>query len=218
MLHKLQNHKKMNIEKLVIPTDSLESMHKELNKRESKIVKSTVGVLLVDFSFSKAKEIIHPALKWFNTFSGKDINLYLPGYVNGSSEDGLKYIFENNEYVFDENAFMDYCKDFFQKTGIEPTYSPTLVLFEHGEKDLSIAEKIVIDLSPELSDAKKFEELFKVIFSNARKNVSLNSFSNALQAQSIIPKLSTIVQQLTEMQILQPITTLVKNVYRFRIQ
>ena len=96
MLHKLQNHKKMNIEKILIPTDSLESMHKELNKRESKIVKSTIGVLLVDFSFSKAKEIIHPALKWFNTFSGKDINLYLPGYVNGSSEDGLKYIFENN--------------------------------------------------------------------------------------------------------------------------
>ena len=113
---------------------------------------------------------------------------------------------------------MDYCKDFFQKTGIEPTYSPTLVLFEHGENDLSIAEKIVIDLSPELSDAKKFEELFKVIFSNARKNVSLNSFSNALQAQSIIPKLSTIVQQLTEKQVLKPITTLVKNVYRFRIQ
>lgn len=80
----------------MIPIDSYDMMIREIRCRETNLVPTTVGVLLVDYSFNNAKEILQPALKWLNELSGDTINFYLPGYEKVFSEprERLNYFFE----------------------------------------------------------------------------------------------------------------------------
>ena len=155
----------------MIPVDLYDIMIDEISHRETNLVPTTAGVLLVDYNFRNAREILQPALKWLNQLSGDIINFYLPGYerVSDGTRRKLKYRFENNDYKFCERTYQEFCSKFFQNFNIDQTISPSLILFEYGYESLYNSSKIIIDLSEELTDIKNIELLFKKLFNKQRK-------------------------------------------------
>ncbi len=204
----------------MIPVDSYDSMINEIRHRETKLVPTTVGVLLVDYNFRYAKEILQPALKWLNQLSGDTINFYLPGYerVFNGTRGNLKYRFENNDYVFFGRIYQEFQLKFSQEFCVEQAISPTLILFEYGYESLCNSPKILIDLTEELASVKNIEQLFKEIVQQAKKSPDLLGHSNALQFKGLMKRMPDILDDMIRQKYIKAAYSAIKEIRRYKIQ
>lgn len=204
----------------MIPVDLYDIMIDEISHRETNLVPTTAGVLLVDYNFRNAREILQPALKSLNQLSGDIINFYLPGYesVSDGTRRKLKYRFENNDYKFCERTYQEFCSKFFQNFNIDQTISPSLILFEYGNESLYNSSKIIIDLSEELTDIKNIELLFKEIVQQAKKSPDLLGHSNALQFKGLMKRMPDILDDMIRQKYIKAAFSAIKEIRRYKIQ
>lgn len=204
----------------MIPIDSYDIMMDEIRFRETNLVPTTVGVLLVDYNFRNAREILQPALEAFNKLSGDTINFYLSGYekVSNGSRRNLKYRFENNNYKFCERTYQEFRSKFFQNFNIDRKVSPSLILFEYGYESLYNSPKIIIDLSSELTDIKNIEIIFKEIVRRAKKSPDLWGHSNALQFKGLMKRMPDILDNIIKQNYLKAVSATLDEIKRYKIQ
>lgn len=204
----------------MIPVDSYDSMINEIRHRETNLVPTTVGVLLVDYNFRYAKEILQPALKWLNQLSGNTINFYLPGYGKDYNRTRRKpkYCFENNDYVFCDRIYQEFQLKFSSDFNVDYTIAPTLILFEFGYESLYNSSKIIIDLTEELTDIKNIELFFKEIVQQAKKSPDLWGHSNALQLNGLVKTLPDILDDIINQNYLKAVFSTIKEIRRYKIQ
>ena len=202
----------------VVPISTYEMMIHELKKRETNLVPTTIAILLVNYTLQQAKDYIEPALPWLHELSSKDINFYLPGYRTISSENGKSILYNRNAYFFHEEDFKNFCDSFCEEFDIEPTFVPTLILFGYDGEKFSSSRKMIIDLSPEMTDLGHVKAFFDTILSRARKSAALNDFAEGIQAKKIFPIFEEIFEELSKINVLKTIYTLVKTVHKYRIQ
>ncbi len=204
----------------MIPVDSYDLLIDEISHRETNLVPTTVGILLVDYKFKYAKEILQPALEAFNKLSGDAINFYLPGYekVFHGSRRNLKYRFENNNYKFCERTYQEFRSKFFQNFNIDQTVSPSLILFEYGYESLYNSPKIIIDLSSELTDIKNVEIIFKEIVLQAKKSPNLWAHSNRLQFKGLMKRMPDILDNIIKQNYLKAVSATLDEIKRYKIQ
>lgn len=202
----------------MLAVDSYERMISEINKRDSNLVPTTVGILLVDYKFDKADSIIQPALTYFNQMSGNDINFYLPGYLKKTENPKKDLIYKDDHFIFDREEYQSFWNQFSKEFQIEQTFSPTLVLFEYTGNNFANSDKIIIDLSTKLDNISQFEDFFKTIFQNAKKNSNLKSFSNALQKKELKNFIIIKILEQLEKKFLIPISSVVNHIFQYRIR
>lgn len=180
-----------------------------LKKHETTLTETTIGILFVNFQQTSNDGIraLHSSLNEYNSKSGNDINFYVPGL----STDYSIPCFNNACYYRFKKKFEDV-----YKIQID-TSMPMLLLIEHG-RDIVRPRHIAISILSEKRDFHQTDNLFRTIFSIAKRHASLEDFCMGLEAKHLLDNKSKIIEYATEQKWIKLIFNPLLGVFDYRIR
>ena len=141
----------------MLPVFQYENFVKRVKQKKREKGVSVFGILICDYRQQLCREYILNYLNRFHKLAGKNIDFYLPGYVQ--------------DYPIYEEFLENLSHDF----DITFPYNPILILMEYKGGNFKNARKVVIELDSNKRDIKKVGKLFEEIFATAQDKVDLNS-------------------------------------------
>lgn len=226
---------------LVTTFESLSKM--ALDKYEDTPV--TMGILIVDYRQTEAREYILNYLNMFDEMSGKYIDFYLPGYYMYACESQNEWqkrshqnmcisrhcssnipIFINRldeRFYFDDYLFEDFLREFNKKTGISYVYTPMLTLVEVNKKKgygaIQFQDKMVIELDDGTPRGiKRSGVLFEKIFEIAKKEVHLERFEKEMRMSYVKGNAVKKIASILDGSIIETLVDTTEGIGRYRIK
>lgn len=154
-------------------------------KKEKGII--VFGILICDYRQQACKEYILNYLNRFHKLAGKNIDFYLPGYVEEYPtylEDTTIKI-NNKKYYFVPEIYEEFLERLSYDFDIPFPYNPNLILMEYEGGHFKKSKKVIIELASSKRDIQKVGELFEEIFDIAQKRVDLKNMMEELGKNQI---------------------------------
>lgn len=154
-------------------------------KKEKGII--VFGILICDYRQQACKEYILNYLNRFHKLAGKNIDFYLPGYVEEYPtylEDTTIKI-NNKKYYFVPEIYEEFLESLSYDFDIPFPYNPNLILMEYEGGHFKKSKKVIIELDSSKRNIQKVGELFEEIFDIAQKRVDLKNMMKELGKNQI---------------------------------
>lgn len=122
---------------------------KKIKGQENNVKVNYFGVLFCDVRQSQTREYILNYLDVFNSYSGKYIDFYIPGYIQIEETDKKPdntILIKDKTYIFRQKEYNDFCERFADDFSINFPFSSTLVLLEYKGGNFSTARKVIFQL------------------------------------------------------------------------
>jgi len=168
------------------PIGQYDRLYFDIKNRKYPSIPLTFGILVADYRQRKAREYILNYIERFDYLSGKNINFYVPGYVEvDSNNKKYKIKTRTKKYNFDAKLYLEFLDCLEKDFEISYPYNPVLILCEYSNGDLKDANRIQIELDSDGSKIEQTGKLFEKIFYIAQDNIDLYTFSSHLQTSEI---------------------------------
>lgn len=223
--------------------DTFETLSKRVLEKYVEGTPITMGILVVDYRQTDAREFILNYLDRFDKKSGKFIDFYLPGYYVGAWDvqnscsqhpnmyirDGMIkdrpiYLSRTNEKVcFDEKLFEHFLDEMESRMNIQYSYSPMLILIEVKKSvargEVEFQDKIVIDLDDGTAiSVRKSGALFEMIFEIAKRKVNLDQFGKEIRMHYFKGNATKILSGLLKKDLVVPVIDNIEILKKYRIK
>ena len=143
-------------------------------KKEKGVI--VFGILICDYRQQSCREYILNYLNRFHKLAGKNMDFYLPGYV----EEYQSYLEENaikianKKYYFVSEIYEEFLDNLSNDFDIPFPYNPNLILMEYEGGHFKKSKKVIIELDSSERDIQKVGKLFEEIFVIAQNKVDLS--------------------------------------------
>lgn len=161
-------------------------VRKVKQKRREKGV-TVFGILICDYRQQLCREYILNYLNRFHKLAGKNMDFYLPGYV----EECQSYLEENairianKKYYFVPEIYEEFLDNLSNDFDIPFPYNPNLILMEYEGGHFKKSKKVIIELDSSERDIQKVGKLFEEIFVIAQNKVDLKKMMGQLGKNQI---------------------------------
>ena len=166
----------------MLPVFQYENFVKRVKQKKREKGVSVFGILICDYRQQLCREYILNYLNRFHKLAGKNIDFYLPGYVQDYPiyEEENRIQIGNENYYFEKEIYEEFLENLSHDFDITFPYNPILILMEYKGGHFKNARKVVIELDSNKRDIKKVGKLFEEIFATAQDKVDLNSMMRKL--------------------------------------
>ena len=222
-----------------------ETLSKKVLEKYDDEICVTMGILIVDYRQSEAREYILNYMNRFDELSGNYIDFYLPGYYMFTEDSKnewerrqhynicvsrhcstYKPIYLDRTgapYYFDDYLFEDFLREFSKKTGISYTYNPMLILVEVKREryrgQIQFQDRMVIELDENTPRGiRRSGQLFEAIFDIAKRDVNLHSFERELKIKYIKGDAVHKIAEILDGNLLEAISESVEGVMTYRMK
>lgn len=222
-----------------------ETLSKNILKKYDAETCVTIGILIVDYRQSEAREYILNYMNRFDKLSGKYIDFYLPGYymfTEDSKDEWEKRQHYNMcisrhcsmhepiyldrtgaPYYFDDYLFEDFLREFNKKAGISYTYNPMLILIEVRKQryrgQIQFQNRIVIELDENTPRGiRRSGQLFEAIFDIAKREMYLDRFRRELKIRYIKGNAVQKIASILDGNLLETVSESVEGIMTYRIK
>ena len=166
----------------MLPIFQYEDFVRKVKRKQKEKGVIVFGILICDYRQQSCREYILNYLNRFHKLAGKNMDFYLPGYVEEyqsySDENTIKIA--NKKYYFVPEIYEEFLDNLSDDFDIPFPYNPKLILMEYDGGHFKKSKKVIIELDSSEKKKKKVGELFEKIFVIAQNKVGLKKMMGEL--------------------------------------
>lgn len=171
----------------MLPVFQYENFAKKIKQRKREKGVTVFGILICDYRQQSCREYILNYLNRFHKLAGKNIDFYLPGYVEEcpsyAEENSIRI--DNKKYYFVPEIYEEFLDNLSNDFDIPFPYNPNLILIEYEGGHFKKSKKVIIELGSSERNIQKVGDLFEEIFAIAQDKVDLKKMMQELGKSQI---------------------------------